>query len=371
MDAADLYPPLLGASVALSAAIALVVAADRRTAPPLKGAMLALVASGAAYSAFVGPAATSWPRALQGLLLLASASGVVFFWMVARLLFDPAFRPARAWRVAGLLLAAGVVAPVGLAQLDGGHRAGAMALLSLLAAALVLHVLALLVWGRRDDLDEHRRHWRLVLAAAAALYVVVVLVARQFGALQGRPAEAAAWLAGAQAALKLAWLWLLVEAPSPLLRLYATTQGVAAGTEGGVQAAGPSAPSAPSAAPAPPTVAEALAARQAQAVVQAMEEQRLYRLPGLGIGALAERLNLPEHRLRALINGQLDFKNYSAFLNHYRLREVARRLRDPGDAHLPILSIALDEGYASLAPFNRAFREAFGCSPSEYRRAPA
>jgi AraC-like DNA-binding protein len=35
---------------------------------------------------------------------------------------------------------------------------------------------------------------------------------------------------------------------------------------------------------------------------------------------------------------------------------------------VPILTLALDLGYASLSPFNRAFKAHTGLTPSEYRR---
>ncbi len=38
-------------------------------------------------------------------------------------------------------------------------------------------------------------------------------------------------------------------------------------------------------------------------------------------------------------------------------------------AHLPILTIALDLGYGSIGPFNRAFKAAVGVPPSAYRAA--
>ena len=36
---------------------------------------------------------------------------------------------------------------------------------------------------------------------------------------------------------------------------------------------------------------------------------------------------------------------------------------------VPILTIALDAGFASLGPFNRAFKAETGLTPTEYRRA--
>ncbi|PXW68077.1 helix-turn-helix protein [Blastomonas natatoria] len=42
-------------------------------------------------------------------------------------------------------------------------------------------------------------------------------------------------------------------------------------------------------------------------------------------------------------------------------------LADRSQRDVPIITIALDAGFGSLGPFNRAFREAEGMTPSEYR----
>ena len=102
-------------------------------------------------------------------------------------------------------------------------------------------------------------------------------------------------------------------------------------------------------------------------LVSAMEEGLLYREHGLGIGDLAAKLSVPEHQLRALINKGLGYRNFAAFLNQYRLAEAKIALADPEQARTPILTIAMDVGYASLATFNRAFKSEEGVTPSAYR----
>ena len=99
-----------------------------------------------------------------------------------------------------------------------------------------------------------------------------------------------------------------------------------------------------------------------------MTVDRVYRQDGLTIGALAQRLGLPEYRLRRLINQALGYRNFNSFLNDYRLREAKAALADPDQAAVPVLTIALDAGFASLGPFNRAFKADTGLTPSEYRR---
>lgn len=93
-----------------------------------------------------------------------------------------------------------------------------------------------------------------------------------------------------------------------------------------------------------------------------------YRETGLTIQSLAAKLTTPEHRLRALINQKLGHRNFSSFLNSYRITEAREKLADRDLVDLPILTIAMDLGYNSLAPFNRAFRTETGMTPSEYRK---
>jgi AraC-like DNA-binding protein len=108
--------------------------------------------------------------------------------------------------------------------------------------------------------------------------------------------------------------------------------------------------------------------RDFAALTRALKEEKVYLTPGLSIGHLAKRLAMPEYRLRALINKKLGYRNFNALLHDYRLRDACEQLADPAKAHIPILTIALDVGYQSIAPFNQAFRIAMGCTPSAYRR---
>lgn len=94
----------------------------------------------------------------------------------------------------------------------------------------------------------------------------------------------------------------------------------------------------------------------------------LWRQEGLTIGALAGRLAIPEHRLRRLINRALGHRNFPAYINGHRIAAARALLDDPEKADLPILSIAHEVGFASLGPFNRAFRQITGQAPSDYRR---
>jgi len=98
-----------------------------------------------------------------------------------------------------------------------------------------------------------------------------------------------------------------------------------------------------------------------------MERQAVYRDPALSVDSLAAKLQMPAYRLRQLINGELGYRNFNVFVNDHRIAAACRDLADPERDHLPILTIALDVGFGSLSPFNRAFKERHDQTPSEYR----
>lgn len=100
----------------------------------------------------------------------------------------------------------------------------------------------------------------------------------------------------------------------------------------------------------------------------AMETELRYRQVDLTIRNLAEHVSIPEHQLRKLINQHLGYRNFNDYLNRYRVREAAQRLADPELVHTPILTIAIESGYASLTTFNKAFKTLKEMTPSEFRR---
>jgi AraC-like DNA-binding protein len=120
----------------------------------------------------------------------------------------------------------------------------------------------------------------------------------------------------------------------------------------------------------PPRVeadAPVLDPRLASDLSRLVEEERIYRQEGLTIGALAQRLATHEHKVRELINDQLGFRNFNAFLNHYRITEAQHLLADPEARHRNVAEVAFEVGFRSLGPFNKAFKDATGRTPTEFR----
>ncbi|MEM9277104.1 MAG: AraC family transcriptional regulator [Pseudomonadota bacterium] len=102
--------------------------------------------------------------------------------------------------------------------------------------------------------------------------------------------------------------------------------------------------------------------------LRASMEEDIWKQEGLTIRKLADELDAPEHRLRKVINQGMGYRNFAHFVNEHRIGAACEVLADPVRADVPIISVAYEVGYASLGPFNRAFREIVGESPTEYRK---
>ncbi|PCH63490.1 MAG: hypothetical protein COC19_00970 [SAR86 cluster bacterium] len=95
-----------------------------------------------------------------------------------------------------------------------------------------------------------------------------------------------------------------------------------------------------------------------------MVEHKAYRNPGFTVRDLAVSLEIPEYKLRQVINQQMGFRNFNQYLNSYRIEEAEQRLISEDVA---VLTISLDLGYKSLSSFNRIFRQVHGMTPTEFR----
>ena len=204
----------------------------------------------------------------------------------------------------------------------------------------MLHVL-LVVWtGWRGDLVEARRCLRGPLLGVAALYALVV-VSVQAGELFTQPADQLSLLAAVSLlAMSLASAAVFLRADSQLF--------------------GPRIGSTRAAAP------DSLLLGRLQ---EALKTQDLWRQEGLTIGKLAETLHAPEHHLRKLINEGLGYRNFAAFINERRIAAAMLELGDPAKRRVTVATIAYDAGFSSLGPFNRAFRDSTGGTPTAWRRA--
>jgi AraC-like DNA-binding protein len=296
------------------------------------------------------------PAAFGAATLAMCSSSTAWLWLASRGLFDDHFvlKPALlgpALAMVALGLAANL--PTLQAARAGMPRPDET-LAGMLHAVAMVGFTAAAIWevarGWRDDLVEPRRAARRWVALGIGVYASIALAVEL--AVQGRPVgpllPALHVLGIGSVALGLA---LLVARRS---------LGVILGSR----------EPAPAVPVAPTVVVEATPTAPVSAtrarLEHAMDEERAYRREGLTLADLAASLDIGEAALRRLINQELGYRNFNDFLHHYRLRDSAGRLTGED---LPILTIALESGYGSIGPFNRAFRQRFGMTPTEYRAA--
>ena len=343
-----------GAFFLLLLVAALLLRDARRVPAGLFGALFAAgVACYAVVSASAFATGTGLPLALLPARFVAMGNPVVFC-LFAAALFDDDFRPswwhALVW-LAILALGASCLW-IGTAPARIGFSAVGLACNGLAAWY------ALAEWS--VDLVEERRRLRNVLIVVIALYSTLIISSEiVFPHGSGGGALSLGISAGLLALTMVFAVVLLsvnqngsvlplaIAQPQPL-PIAARVPGVTTGlTE---------------------RSASDEDTRLLAALRRVMEHDRVYREEGLSIGGLAARLNIGEHVLRRLINQRLGHRNFNAFLNGYRLDEVTSALSDPAQEEVPILTIALDAGFQSLGPFNRAFKSKTGLTPSEFRR---
>lgn len=104
-----------------------------------------------------------------------------------------------------------------------------------------------------------------------------------------------------------------------------------------------------------------------QKLQQVMVGQQRFQEMGITLASLAQYMGTPEYRLRHVINRDLGYRNFNAYVNHYRIHHAKALLEDAGCSK-SILDISMDCGYKSLSTFNKAFKDITSLTPSEYRK---
>lgn len=313
------------------------------TAARIWGGAFALSVAG--YVIWNAPPLTAALGPLKGLAWCLSTLSSGFFLLFARALLADRSGPDRA----GLAVLAGFAClslAGALVREPASH--GFWMAHQTCEFACYGYALWLAIGGWRDDLDEDRRRIRGPLVLVITVYGLLQGVFETWSFFAPRPAG---YPLGEAVALA------VVAFAVPLAIVQTRWDRI------GLPASPPAAPTLPEAAGF--NAADRLDLAKVLAVV---DDALAYRDEGLTIGALAQRVAIPEHRLRRLINQGLGFRNYAAFLNARRIADAQAQLADPSRARTPILTLALDLGYGSVGPFNRAFKEATGMTPTEWRR---
>src|SRR5450631_1518697 len=282
-----------------------------------------------------------------------STGNIVVFWLFTRALFDDAFK-MRWWHALVWAAVAGFsfINCAWIAPASGNARFSIIAI-NLLVLGFIALAVGQTIASWSADLVEGRRRLRVFIVSAAALYgginaVLQVLVSGREAADVANTANAAL-LAGIVAAICYSMMRVAAVDLFPVAPVVTAVANVPA----------------PSVAP---PEAGAADQRLVDALLRLMADERIYRHDNITIGTLATKLRIPEYRLRRLINQRLGYRNFNVFLNNHRIEEAKAALADTSQAEVPVITIAMDAGFQSLGPFNRAFKATTGVTPTEYRR---
>jgi AraC-like DNA-binding protein len=337
---------LRGATVALL----LVLAASlfRGFGTVLAGRLAAAFALGSAAHAvsnWIG--ATSPVSIVHAPVIALSTGNAVVFWLFTRALFDEAFR-LRWWHalIWAAVAAFSFVNCMWLAPASGVRLS--IIAVNLLALGFIVLAVAQTIASWPSDLVEGRRRVRVFIVSAAALYgglnAVLQISLSRSGSAEIANTVNSAVLAAVVAAISMAMM--RVDGADLF----------------------PAAPEIQAEASDAAVVDSSADQKLVDALMRLMGDERIYRHDNITIGTLATKLGIPEYRLRRLINQRLGYRNFNVFLNEHRIAEAKAALADPSQAEVPVITIAMDAGFQSLGPFNRAFKAITGVTPTEYRR---
>ncbi|GKQ54827.1 AraC family transcriptional regulator [Bradyrhizobium sp. Ce-3] len=311
----------------------------------------AMGVAGAAYAISTAPFFPATSFGWSSPFVAFAMGSPVIFWLWARTIFDGQFA-LRPWHAAVWMLHAGL----GLVSYNGWMIWPDAAWTC--GRVLGLATITFAVLG----ISQIAKGWHTAVTTARGRLLIALVIgiglqmmfsaAAGLAAIPNRSISLSGALGLGAFALMSIWM-MLFDPPESQPAVAGPGSGGPAGRAGG-----PSEPDGPS-----PQDRASL-----NQLKHLMTTERTYRQEGLTIGVLAVRLGLPEYRLRTLINDGLGHRNFNAFVNRYRLDEAKAALGDPDQAEVPVLTIALDAGFQSLAPFNRAFKADTGVTPTEYRR---
>lgn len=277
------------------------------------------------------------------------------FWLLCHLIFAPRPRLKSVWGAMALysFLAPALARPflepgdAWTPALFFGWRLG-----QFFEYIVVLHGLSFVVRYWRNDLVEARRKARLAFLLIVGSAVGVATVSLNFGLYHEYIRGIITGLAA------FSTLVCLVTAREGILDLVGSDRPVALLQPSSSLTAQTEPQAAYSAQPTQQELDAAVLGRTMSA--------GFYRTEKLTLKKLSEATEIPEYRLRKVINQTLGYRNFNDYINQLRVADAAERLRN--EPETPVLNISLDVGYRTLSSFNRAFRDIQNTTPTEFRQ---
>ncbi len=308
------------------------------------GAPFLLLASITVLAAYLGLTIPQFrlPDLVHVIARILDIPNLAFVWLFALSLFEQKFT-LRRFHIWSITIYSMPISIIRLYQFEiiAWDPEPFLFVAEIFSAALVGHLIFTTLRGRVDDLLEQRRRARVYFVLVIAFVATVTTFIHTDMFLPYIVPYATLWITSVWPGIIWTCYWLL-------------------GAKRDVLAFGDQAFTGPVQSP----VDQKLLAQ----LDTIMQSDQAFKASNLTIVTLAEKMAITQHHLRTLINQTLGHQNFNSFVNSYRIVAVKKALHDPDKAHLPILTIALDCGFNSLSPFNRAFRESENITPSAYRQ---
>jgi AraC-like DNA-binding protein len=106
----------------------------------------------------------------------------------------------------------------------------------------------------------------------------------------------------------------------------------------------------------------------AQQIHVMLVEEKRFLESNLRVADIARELDVPEYRIRAIMLNHFNAKNFNHYVNHMRIEYAKTILSAPDKRDWSVLVVGIESGFASVAPFTRAFKEFTVCTPGQYRK---
>lgn len=278
-----------------------------------------------------------------------SALGPVFIWLFSLSQFEDGFRLDKTHYSIVILYSALIISE--RTSCWGGASTcveTSSVLLTVVRLGLLAHMVFVAWQGRAEDLLEARRHFRTLYIVLVTVFTGTVTTIETWFTDLAIYMEMYVFQAFSFTVLGMVLILHIAKADRSVILVSGSNSGRRL--------------------PKKQLPADVTERHDLEQITKAVVEGRAYLEAGLTITVLSKKVGLPEHRLRRLINRHLGYRNFADFLNYYRISEAKERLAIVENRNQQILVIAMDLGYGSLGPFNRAFKERTGLTPSEYRK---
>lgn len=98
-----------------------------------------------------------------------------------------------------------------------------------------------------------------------------------------------------------------------------------------------------------------------------INKEKIYLKPSLTLDKLAKMVDEPTHVVSVTIKNSYN-KSFPEYINHLRVKEVIKKLKDSDGEMIKIESLAYTCGFSTPSAFYVAFKKETSMTPSEYRK---